>query len=478
MRPYSIGEISRIMGAGLEHGDPSLSILGVTSDSRKVAPGDLFCALVGERVDGHNYVAEVFRKGARAAIIEHPVPGLLELLSAEDPDRKFALLSVTSTVKALQALAASYRNELRTKVIGITGSVGKTSAKDLVCSVLREQFSAFGNPGNLNSHVGLPLAVLKIDGSPDYSVLEMAMRARGEITELCAIAKPEIAVLTDISVSHIGVLGSIEEIALAKAEIFAALPPGGIAIASGDNEWVRKMGASSGRDVIYYGLSEGCDVRAVEQVSLGAEGSRFKVELGGSMAGKAGPMEFRVKAPGVHQVHNALAAVAIGLVTGVPYERMRHGLENAALSTMRLQILHHNGITIINDAYNASPKSMASALELLSEMGARRKVAVLGDMLELGSHGPAAHREVGRLAATKATYLCCSGELAKEIKAGWDETAVAGSSSWFHDKASLSSFLGDFLEPGDAVLVKASRSIGFESVVASLTGGREVEHHD
>ena len=201
------------------------------------------------------------------------------MLSAEDPDRKFALLSVTSTVKALQALAASYRNELRTKVIGITGSVGKTSTKDLVCSVLREQFSAFGNPGNLNSHVGLPLAVLKIDGSPDYSVLEMAMRARGEITELCAIAKPEIAVLTDISVSHIGVLGSIEEIALAKAEIFAALR-------GRHRDSVRRQrvgeedGRVLGRDVIYYGLSEGCDVRAVEQVSLGAEGSKVqKVEL-------------------------------------------------------------------------------------------------------------------------------------------------------------------------------------------------------
>jgi UDP-N-acetylmuramoyl-tripeptide--D-alanyl-D-alanine ligase len=260
----------------------------------------------------------------------------------------------------------------------------------------------------------------------------MAMRARGEITELCAIAKPEIAVLTDISVSHIGVLGSIEGIALAKAEIFAALPPGGIAIASGDNEWVRKMGASSGRDVIYYGLSEGCDA-GCGAVSLGAEGSRFKVELGGSMAGKAGPMEFRVKAPGVHQVHNALAAVAIGLVTGVPYERMRHGLENAALSTMRLQILHHNGITIINDAYNASPKSMASALELLSEMGARRKVAVLGDMLELGSHG---RRPTGKWDGwlLRKRPISAAPRARQGDQGRWDETAVAGSSSWFHDK--------------------------------------------
>lgn len=477
MRPYSVGEILGIMDARLEHGDPSLLITGVTSDSRKAASGDLFCALVGERVDGHDYVAEVFRKGARAAIIEHPVPGLIEFLKVEDPERRFAVLSVRSTVKALQALAASYRSELPTKVIGITGSVGKTSTKDLVCSILREQFSAFGNPGNLNSHVGLPLAVLQIDGRPDYAVLEMAMRARGEISELCAIAKPEIAVLTDISVSHIGVLGSIEQIALAKAEILAALPQGGVAIASGDNEWVRRMGASSGRDVIYYGLSEGCHVRAIDVVSLGAEGSTFRVELTGPMAGKAGPMDFRVKAPGLHQVHNALAAVAIGLVTGVPYDKMRHGLENAAMSSMRLQILEHNGITIINDAYNASPKSMRSALELLSEIGTQRKVAVLGDMLEMGSYGPDAHRDVGRLAAAKASYLCCSGELAKDIKAGWDATAPAGTSSWFPDKSSLSEFLRGFLAPGDAVLVKASRGMGFESIVASLTGG-EVGHHD
>jgi len=480
MRPYSIREVIGIVGAHLVHGEPSNQVAGVTSDSRKASPGDLFCALVGERVDGHSFVVDVFRKGASAAMIEHPVPGLAETLSAEDREGRFCLLEVPSVVKSLQALAASYRAELATKVIGITGSVGKTSTKDLICSVLREKYEAYGNAGNLNSHVGLPLAVLAINGTPQYAVLEMAMRARGEITELCDIAKPEIGILTDISTSHVGVLGSIEEIALAKAEILTSLPPGGAAIAAGDNEWVRKMSREAApQPVMFYGLSEGCDVRGLDVVSLGAEGSAFRAEVTGELrdcASCPGSMAFRLRVPGLHQVHNALAAVAVGLLTGVPYEQIRDGLENAVMSPMRLQVVAAKGFTIINDAYNASPKSMRSALDLLHETGGGRKIAVLGDMLEMGDHGPKAHREVGEYARSKASFLACSGQLGREIIAAWDATGGGGSSSWFPDKAHLTEFLEGFVRPGDTVLVKASRGMGFESVVSALMGEAGVVH--
>lgn len=487
MRPYSLGEITGLVGGVLLHGDPAARFTGVTTDSRSVVVGDLFGALVGERSDGHNFVEEIFRKGAGGAIIEHPVSGLRDVLNTEDAAGRFGLVSVKSTVGALQALARSYRRELSSTVVGITGSVGKTSTKDLVCSVLATQFTTFGNPGNLNSHIGLPLALLAVDGSPQYVVLEMAMRARGEVTELCEIARPHIGILTDISLSHVGVLGSIEEIALAKAEILGSLPPGGVAIASGDNEWVRRMSDRAGRPVCYYGLTDGCDVQAVDVRAMSADGSEFAVRLRGDLAAKAaseGPLDFRLTVPGLHQVHNALAAIAVGFVAGIPYPRIREGLENAVMSPMRLQVTTAGGITIINDAYNASPKSMRSALDLLSQTGSGRKIAVLGDMLEMGDYGPAAHREVGEYARSRASYLACAGDLAREIMTGWgsardharDATGAAGSSSWFPDKLHLQRFLKEFLREGDTCLVKASRGMGFESVVASLSGGAEVRH--
>lgn len=470
MRPYGVSEILKIVGGRLIYGDARTFVSGVTSDSRDVSPGDLFCALVGERVDGHSFILDVFRKGAGGALMEHPVEGLLEALATEDPKGQHCVILVPSVVKALQQLATSYRSELSTKVIGITGSIGKTSTKDLICSVLTQEYRTFGNPGNLNSHVGLPLAVLRMDEAPEYAVLEMAMRKRGEITELCGIAKPEIGVLTDISGSHLGVLGSIEEIALAKSEILTALPPTGTAIVSGDNPWVRKVSEDSGRPVLFYGLSAGCDVRAVDVVSLGSQGSTFSARIHGEV------WPFRLRVPGMHQIHNALAAVAIGAHTGIPYDKIRFGLENAVMSPWRLQVMVSNGITIINDAYNSSPKSARAALDLLGETGGGRRIAVLGDMLEMGDYGPSAHREVGEYARSRASYLAAAGVLGKEIVTGWDATGGPGSSSWFPDRARLTEFLKGFLHSGDAVLVKASRGMGFEAVVSALTGETEVTH--
>lgn len=473
MRPYSLLEIAGITGGEILRGDRSLAFTRVGTDSRKIGQGDLFGALVGERSDGHDFVVEVVRKGAGGAVVEHPVPGLKEALASGEAAGRFGVIKVASTVRALQALASAYRRELPVTVVGVTGSVGKTSTKDMVASVLRAAFATYRNPGNLNSHIGLPLAVLAMDGSPEYAVLEMAMRARGEIAALCAIARPRIGILTDISLSHVGVLGSIEEIALAKAELLESLPEDGVAIVSGDNDWVRKMSRKARCRVVFYGLSEGAGVRAVDIEPSAAEGSRFKALV----AGRA--YEFRLKIPGVHQVHNALAAVAVGFEAGIPYEKVRDGLADASMSPMRLEVTQGDRITIINDAYNASPKSMRAALDLLAVTGRGRKVAVLGDMLEMGDYGPEAHREVGAYARTRAGRLVCAGDLAREIKAGWDqagevkapagaETPASWDSSWFSDKAKMQAFLASFLRSGDVCLVKASRGMGFESIVSSL----------
>ena len=480
MRPYTLEEIARIVGGQVVHGDPGRAFTSVSTDSRRVGQGDLFVALAGERSDGHDYVAEACRKGAGGTLIERLVDGLGDRSAGGDTgfDPSFGVVLVPSTVKALQSLASAYRSELTAAVVGITGSVGKTSTKDMLCSVLSTTFPTYGNPGNLNSHIGLPLALLAIDEDPKFAVLEMAMRARGEIEELCSIARPVIGVLADISHSHVGVLGSIEEIALAKAELLESLPPNGVAVLSGDNDWVRKVSSKARCPVVFYGHSAGCHVRAVDVKNMGASGSTFRAEIQGlpvlAETGARPPvidpsLEYELKAPGLHQIHNALAAIAIGIMAGVPQDRIRHGLENASLSPMRLEVFTVAGVTVINDAYNASPKSMKAALDLLASVKGKRRVAVLGDMLEMGEYGPPAHREVGRYAAARADLLLCSGELAQELAAGFDaETSGSKEASWFPDKSLLQARLREVVDEGDVVLVKASRAMGFESVVAAL----------
>lgn len=456
VRPYSLKEIADITGGRIAFGDEDRLFTKVNIDSRKTLPGDLFVAIVGERADGHDFVAEVRDKGAGGAVCEHPVQG-----GDPGPDG-FGILMVSSTIGALRDLSSHYRRELPVQVIGVTGSVGKTGTKDFLVSVLSQRFSTYGNPGNLNSHIGLPLAVLGIDAPYRYAVLEMAMRKRGEIGELCEISRPAVGVLTDISASHIGVLGSIEEIADAKAELLEALPRDGLAVMCGDNEHIRRMSRKATCRKIFYGFGEENNVRAVDVRSLGSDGSSF------TLVYKDDRFPLVVKVPGAHMVQNSLAAVAVGLEFGMSPHEIREGLENAQMSPMRLEVRRQNGLVVINDAYNASPKSMRAALDLLEEIKGERKVAVLGDMLEMGSYGPEAHREIGKYAAGKADLLVAVGDLSIEIVKGWNETGTRKTSSWFGGKEEAQEYLGNILRRGDVCLVKASRGMGFESIVAFL----------
>ncbi len=464
MRPYSLSEISSVMGGRVLVDSPSVRFTRVEIDSRQVQPGDLFVAILGERVDGHDFVAAAMAKGAKGAIIQHSVDSWKSEPLGQGPGREFGLVMVDSTVKALDSLAKSYRQELDVKAIGITGSVGKTSTKDLAVAVLQTRFQTYGNPGNLNSHIGLPLAILAIDGPYRYALLEMAMRKRGEITELCHTAQPVAGILTDISLSHVGVLGSIQEIALAKAELLENLPPSGLALLAGDNPWIRRVSSKALCRTIFYGFAEDCHCRCVNVKSLGKHGSCFDVLYGGSR------FPFVLKVPGAHQVQNALAAIALGFELGLSPDQVQEGLSSAALSPMRLDVLHLDGFTVLNDAYNASPKSMKAALDLLWDMGKGRKAAILGEMLEMGQHGPEAHRDVGRYARKKADFLVSVGKLGKEIVAGWQEESVCSGVSgdrsvWFPDKEAAADFVGREVKEGDIWLVKASRSIGLETLV-------------
>lgn len=456
---YTLNEIAHITGGMLSQGKPYSKAYYVAVDSREDVSGSLFCAIPGERVDGHDFVDVAASKGAVGALIQRPV---------EIDDCEFGLILVDSTVRALGTLASHYRANMPVTTIGITGSVGKTSTKDLVGSVLNQKFNAYKNPGNLNSHIGLPLAVLGMDPGYEFAVLEMAMRARGEIRDLCDIAKPKMGILTDISASHIGVVGDMETIALSKSELLDCLPPDGIAILCWDSEMVRKVSGHARCRKITYGFHDQADYKGLNVEATDNLGTRFEVRFQGK------EYEFFLNMPGVHQVQNALAAVALGFELGLMPEQIRYGLSNVDLSPMRQEIVKTDHLTILNDAYNASVKSMKAALDLLSSLGKGRKVAILGDMLEMGEYGPEAHFEVGTYARQKADFLVAVGPLSVYTKQGWDqtETLAPDSSSWFCDKEDCLKSISGFLKSGDTCLVKASRGLEFESLVEFLLGFR------
>lgn len=468
MRGISVGRIVEITRGILTRGDPSQRVTGVTVDSRSVAEGDLFCATRGEKVDGHDFVLDAFSKGAAASLVSREV----DVPSNFSPQK--AVILVPDTVTALGDLARYYLSSLGASVIGVTGSVGKTSTKDMIYSVLAKRFRVGKNPGNLNSHIGLCLAAFKLDPGIEIAVLEMAMRAVGEIRYLASIARPTYGVLTDISQSHIGVVGSLEKIARGKAELIEALPVEGIAFLAGDNPLIRQVTEPVKCRKVFYGFGPDCDYRGEGITILGDEGSAFTLRYPG------GEIRAKIPVPGKHQVKNALCAAAVGIELGMTPGEVSVGLETASLSGMRTAIAHAGPLTILDDSYNSSPVSCKAALDLLCELPGERKVAILGDMLELGEWGPEAHREVGRYAAGRVDVLLTEGDLARYIAGGAVEvsSAVARATevTWVPDRDSARRFLAGALKAGDVVLVKASRAMKFEEYVEFLMArGQEME---
>ncbi|HOB29912.1 MAG TPA: UDP-N-acetylmuramoyl-tripeptide--D-alanyl-D-alanine ligase [Bacillota bacterium] len=453
---YTLCQIAQIVDGDLLQGNPLVQAHSVAIDSRTDVTGSLFCAIVGERADGHDFVDVAEAKGAVGALVQKPV-------TVSDPE--FGVILVESTTDALGLLASDYLSRTGVDVIGITGSVGKTSTKDLVSAVLNQRFKTYKNPGNLNSHIGLPLAVLQMEPGYRYAVLEMAMRAEGEIRYLSRIAKPKMGVLTDISESHIGVVGSLKKIGLSKAELLESLPEDGIAFLCWDSEYVRKFSSFARCPIVTYGFHEEADCRAYDIKKVDETGYEFKVDYFGSKN------QFTLYMPGVHQVQNSLAAISVGFQLGLSADEIQAGLSNVSLSPMRQEVTKTRNLTIINDAYNASVKSMKAALDLLSEIGDGRKVAILGDMLEMGEYAPQAHFEVGRYAKTKADVLIAIGSLSVHTKRGWDQTEYPEGerlSFWFEDKEKAIDCLPRLLQSMDVCLVKASRGMEFESVVMFL----------
>jgi|CXWL01.1.fsa_nt_gi UDP-N-acetylmuramoyl-tripeptide--D-alanyl-D-alanine ligase len=418
-------------------------------DSRKVGRGDLFVALKGERVDGHDYVEEAVMRGATGVLVERPV------------DVEVAQYVVPDALTALQSIARARRlSRTNLKVTAVTGSVGKTTTKELTAAVLATKYALLKSEGNLNSEIGLPLMLLELTHRHRRAVLEMGMWAPGEIALLCNIAQPEVGIVTNVGPSHLERMGTIEAIADAKAELVEALPEHGTAILNADDDRVAAMATRTRAHVVTYGLSPDADVRAIDIESRGLSGVHFTLAHGDDRAAVYSRL------PGRAMVHNALAAAAAGIVDGIDLLDIAGALSEAQIPTRLAAHPGPNGSTIIDDTYNASPASTRAALELLGEVPGR-KIAVLGDMRELGSAEREGHVEVGRFAAEVADTIFCVGELGRWIgeaatDAGHKDVRVV------HSKSEIARALLAELAPGDVVLLKASRALALETVLDEL----------
>ncbi len=450
----------------------------VTIDSRQVRAGSLFVALQGERRDGHDFIPDALARGAAVILAEArggrglgPNTHLIDCVNSGVAGLQPSPLSfpsvfiVESSLRALQQLAAFYRRQFACRTIGVTGSVGKSSTKELIAAVLRQRFRTAKSEGNLNNEIGLPLTLLQLENSVERVVLEMGMYALGEIATLCDIAQPHVGVVTNVGPTHLERLGTLERIAQAKGELVEALPPEGWAILNGDDARVVAMRDRTRARVWCYGLDSRCDVWADAIESFGLEGIAFNLHGGGE--------NLRVRIPllGRHSVHTALAAASVGLVEGLAWDEIMRGLRDESAQLRLIAVPAESGATILDDTYNASPASSLAALNLLAELDGR-KVAVLGDMLELGSEEQRGHQVVGARAAHVVDVLIAVGARGQWIGQAARAAGLAAEQVFFGaDNARAIEIARAVLRAGDVVLVKGSRGMQMEEIVNALARG-------
>jgi UDP-N-acetylmuramoyl-tripeptide--D-alanyl-D-alanine ligase len=444
-------------------------------DSRLAIPGCLFIALPGEKVDGHQFVADAFLRGAAVALVEKDIPGMTtvdlsaesvapESLPAADPRAPLHLcLRVKNSLQAMQHIAGVWRERLvHLRVIGITGSVGKSTTKELTANVLAARFPTLANESNLNNEIGLPLTLLKVTEAHRRVVLEMGFYVPGDIAFLCRIAKPQVGVLTMIGPVHLERAGSLEAIVNGKAELVEALPPDGTAILNNDDERVRSLATRTKAKVVLYGLNPESDLWCDEIEGLGLEGVSFNMHYAGET------LHLHLPLLGQHSVHTAMRAAAVGLTEGLNWQEIIDGLLTPATQLRLVAVTGPGNSLLIDDTYNASPDSMIAALNLLEELDGR-KVAVLGDMLELGGVEETGHRMVGARAVDVVDFLVVVGEKARWIA---EEAHSQGLSSAqiasFATAADALEFLTSKIGAGDVVLVKGSRGLKMDEIVLAL----------
>ena len=431
----------RLCGENIDEYAPLGSVI---IDSRRVQPGDLFVAYRGERLDGHDYIAAALDRGAACCLAERVPEG-----------EKRAVIVVSDVQAALEAICAEYRAELDIPVIGITGSVGKTSAKEMISAVLQRKMSVLKTEGNLNNQIGVPMTLSRIEAENEAAVVEMGISGFGEMSRLAAMARPTMAVYTVIGHAHLEFLHDLDGVMRAKGEMLDYMPEGAPIIVNGDDERLRALECKQKK--ILFGLSPDCDVHAENIKSVSAAATDCDIVYGSRR------VHVRIPAFGEHMVYAALEGAAVGFLMGLSDEEIAEGIAAYETVGRRAAVSDTGYLTLIDDCYNANPDSMKSGVDSLLRLPGRH-VCILGDMLELGEDEREMHRSVGEYAAKQGVELVlCCGKLAESIALGAGERG-----RWFGSRAELIAALSDIIKKGDAVLVKASHSMSFEEISEEL----------
>lgn len=442
-------------------------VKGAVIDSRLVEEDFLFIPIKGARVDGHDFIPEVFEKGALAVLSEH------ELTDAAGP-----YILVESAEAAMKKIARFYRRSLDIKVVGITGSVGKTSTKEMIASVLAQKYSVLKTEGNLNNEIGLPLTIFKIREEHEVAVLEMGISEFGEMERLAQMAIPDVCVITNIGLCHLENLITRDGILKAKTESFAHLAEGGIAVLNGDDDKLSEKKEVNGKPTVFYGLEKEPKrymdengekmlaekaVYATDVKAAGLTGTCARIHVGDEY------FDVEIPIAGEHNVYNALAAVCVARQLGLTLDEMKRGIESVQTISGRSNLIEKDGMSIIDDCYNANPVSMKASIDVLS-VAEGRKIAVLGDMGELGADERELHAMVGRhFAGKKIDALFCAGELSKALAEAVREVSPSTEVFWMSERSELINALLSYRQNGDTILVKASHFMGFAEIVKALT---------
>jgi UDP-N-acetylmuramoyl-tripeptide--D-alanyl-D-alanine ligase len=452
MEPLTISEVLSAANGNLETGSVDSVVTGISTDTRSIKGGELFFALLGENFDGHDFIPAALKAGAVGVVVSKPVE-----------DRPVTI-RVRDTLVALGDLAQYYAGRFKVRSVGITGSVGKTTTKEMTAAVLSRRFRTLKNELNFNNEIGVPMALLQLTPEHEAMVIEMAMRLPREIARLAEIVRPCVGVITNIGMSHIERLGSLEAIAEAKAELLVALPDDGLAVLPADDDFFDFLLDSCSCRAISFGVEASADIQGGE-VELDAEGRpSFDIVLPDTP-----PFRVRLPITGRHNVYNALAAAAVGWNYKISPDDIQAALEGISPPEKRASIARSpRGHVVFDDTYNASPASVSSALQTLEKMAGERKIAVLGDMLELGDFAPEAHKEIGKQAAEIGLALLITvGELAKTIADGAREAGLESIES-VENSDEAAEVVDSRVQPGDVVLVKGSRAMKMEKIVDRL----------
>lgn len=452
MESLKINEIIKCLDGRTRNISNDIEIKGISTDSRNIQKGELFIALTGNSFDGHNFINEVFKRGAAAAIVSKNI------------ESNYPIIVVKDTLEGLKKIASCYRKKFNIPVIAVTGSTGKTSTKEMIASVLQEKFNVHKTQQNFNNEIGLPHTLFNLSKNHEISVLEMGMNNPGEIQRLADMARPDVGVITNIGTAHIENLGSKVNILNAKMELTTYFNKDNVLVINSDDEYLAKINYKSYK-ILRISLEGNGDYNAVNINNLGEHGTEFLCELKGKKH------LFKINLPGIHNVYNALFAIAIGDLYDVDVEQMKAGILKFNPGKMRMDIIEiDGGIKIINDCYNANPDSMRAAIDVLASYKNNRKIAILGDMYELGSYSSDAHRDTGRYAQSKCDILIAVGEQAVLI---YEESKNLIESYYFKTKEEACISLKKLVKANDVILIKASRRMNMEYITNFLINDRK-----